>query len=205
MTQEFSPTKANLLVLREALHLTEEGHELLSQKREILIGELTRRIQEVQPVREETGKAVSEAYSALRLTLAQIGSDGTHRLAETQVEPANMDIQERSVMGVPIPFVQVRLSKNQPLWGLGETPAQVDEVVLRFRALLVSLGKQAQVESTVRRLATELAKTQKRTNALEHVVIPEYCQAVKFIQDTLEEREREAHFQLKRGRAIRRR
>ncbi|MGM0496026.1 MAG: V-type ATP synthase subunit D, partial [Bacillota bacterium] len=41
------------------------------------------------------------------------------------------------------------------------------------------------------RLADAIRKSRKRANALKNIVIPDYNTKIKFIRDTLEEKERE--------------
>jgi V/A-type H+-transporting ATPase subunit D len=55
----------------------------------------------------------------------------------------------------------------------------------------------AEVENSVYKLAVEIKKTQKRANALENIQIPKYQDIVKYIQDALEEKDREDFFRLK--------
>lgn len=198
MKLDLAATKANLLSVKETLSMAVEGHELLSQKREVLLAELLHLLNDVKRVKEEAESAIAEAYACFRLVLAETGQDGASRLSQACRALADVSIQERSVMGVPIPLIEVHLPDKQPSWVLGETPVIVDEMVERFRHALTLLSEQAEIETTVLRLGRELAKTQLRTNALEHLVIPQHQETVKFIQETMEEREREAHFQLKR-------
>ena len=47
------------------------------------------------------------------------------------------------------------------------------------------------MENSVYRLAVAINKTQKRANALQNIVIPGYNETVRFISDSLEEKERE--------------
>ena len=49
----------------------------------------------------------------------------------------------------------------------------------------------AEVENSVYRLANAIRKAQKRANALKNIVIPDFEKTVKFISDSLEEKERE--------------
>jgi V/A-type H+-transporting ATPase subunit D len=55
----------------------------------------------------------------------------------------------------------------------------------------------AEVEDSVYKLALEVKRTQKRTNALKNIQIPKYKAIVKMISEMLEEKEREDFFRLK--------
>jgi V/A-type H+-transporting ATPase subunit D len=56
----------------------------------------------------------------------------------------------------------------------------------------------AQIENSIYKLAMEIKKTQKRTNALEKIQMPRYEREIKYIQEVLEEKEREDFFRLKK-------
>lgn len=49
----------------------------------------------------------------------------------------------------------------------------------------------AEVENSVYRLANTIRKTQKRANALKNISIPRFEETIKFISESLEEKERE--------------
>ena len=51
-------------------------------------------------------------------------------------------------------------------------------------------------------MATELKKTQRRANALNYLFIPQYSETIKYLENTLEEKERQELFQLKRAKHI---
>ena len=55
----------------------------------------------------------------------------------------------------------------------------------------------AEVDNSVYRLANAIKKTQTRANALKNIVIPRYQGIVKFISDSLDEKEREEFSRLK--------
>ena len=52
------------------------------------------------------------------------------------------------------------------------------------------------------RLATELQRTQRRVNALEHVLIPQLEADIQYVRDVLEEHEREAFVRAKRVKSL---
>ena len=55
----------------------------------------------------------------------------------------------------------------------------------------------AEVENSIYRLATAIKKTQCKANALKNIVIPKYQGIVKYISDSLEEKEREDFSRMK--------
>ena len=73
----------------------------------------------------------------------------------------------------------------------------LDSAYENFHEVKLLTAKLAQIESSVYRLATAVSKTQKRSNALKNIVIPRYEEIVKFITESLEEKEREDFSRLK--------
>jgi V/A-type H+-transporting ATPase subunit D len=63
--------------------------------------------------------------------------------------------------------------------------------LLSLERALDSLVELAQKEKQARLLAVELQMTRRRVNVLEHVVIPEIQETIKFIYDKLSEAERD--------------
>ena len=74
----------------------------------------------------------------------------------------------------------------------------MDEVVEKFQVALRSTFDLAEVEEQVRLVAEELESTKRRVNALEYVLLPKLDKTYKWIELSLEEREREDFFRLKR-------
>ena len=155
MKLEIAATRANLMSVKETLAMAQEGYDLLSQKREVLLTELLHLVNDVKRVRAETAVAVKRAYASLGKTLSHTGSDGATRLTQGCQDRVEVSVRERSVMGVPVPLLNVKSLSRGPMWGLGELPIIVDDMVERFRHLLVVLSEQAEIETTVWRLIRE--------------------------------------------------
>lgn len=101
-------------------------------------------------------------------------------------------------MGVDIPTVKYNKSEVQPTTGFYNTNAAFDEARKKFEEVKFKIYELAELENSIFKLAKEIEKTQKRTNALEYIRIPKFKEEVKFIQEVLEEKEREDFFRLKR-------
>ena len=193
------PTKSNLLRLREHFGFVQSGHALLDQKREVLLEELIDMHREAAQLRRALEGELAALYAVLRDALLAGGEEALETESLAAIPAPVVRVRERTIMGVIVPLLEVDLpAAVEPVAAPGWVPAGAAEVRRRVRALLGRLVRVAETEVSCRRLATELQKTQRRVKALEHVFIPEYRDTIRFIESTLEEREREALFHLKR-------
>ena len=64
-----APTKSNLLSMKEQLSISQNGYELLEQKREILIMELMHMVEKVKLLEQDIDALVEKAYPALKKML----------------------------------------------------------------------------------------------------------------------------------------
>jgi V/A-type H+-transporting ATPase subunit D len=101
-------------------------------------------------------------------------------------------------MGVDIPSVRYKKQEIMPTYGFFNTNSSLDRARHKFNDVRYRIYELAEIENSIFKLAKEIEKTNKRTNALEHIQIPKYKDQVKYIQDVLEEKEREDFFRLKK-------
>jgi V/A-type H+-transporting ATPase subunit D len=155
---------------------------------------------------------VSATRSELLARRARIGlaSQGRDLLKERRSAlvhgEVEVDVSTRNVAGVPIveietaPVARARTARG---YSLTATSARIDAVADRFEAVLEKLLDVAALELSIRRLAEEIARTTRRMNALEHVVLPALEAERAHIALVLEEREMEDRVRLRRARASR--
>lgn len=193
-----APTRSNLLRMRESLELARKGHEILDRKREALTTQLMHVAHDAALLQRQVWEQFAKAYRALEMARLSMGRERLEWAALSVNETIEVEIRPHSVMGVVIPTVVAYGAPPEMPYGLGDTPVSLDEAAARFRGLLAEIPMLSETMTTVWRLAQELQKTQRRVNALQHVFIPQYEETVVFIESTLEEREREETFRLKR-------
>ncbi len=196
-----APTKSNLLRERERLALAEEGYELLERKREILMLELMKRIDEARVLERELRRRAASAYPSMRRLLLRSGRDLARELGLGA--RADFQARERRVQaaGISMPALDAVAPERGLRCSFLRSSADSDQVIEEFSALLGLVASMAGLRAIVWRLAKEVRKTQRRVNALEKLVIPESRAIEAFIEGSLEEREREAVFSAKRLKA----
>jgi V/A-type H+-transporting ATPase subunit D len=197
-----APTRSNLIQTRETLDLAREGHDILDKKREVLTNELIRIAHEASRLQARVQQALAEAYQALDIARLDIGREHLEWASLSVNKTIEVDIRLRSIMGVVVPEVEGHGTVPDLPYGMGNTTVALDEASQRFRDVVEMLPDYAEIITTVWRLARELQKTQRRVNALEHVFIPQYEETADYIESTLEERERQETFRLKRIKSL---
>jgi len=194
---EIAPTRTNLLKVKDDLGFANEGYELLEQKREILVMELKRFTARAIEAQRKADEELAKAFTALKeAQVASSVSSVSSAARAVNIQPL-ITLRERRVMGVAIPAATLDLKDNAPYYGPTLTSVWTDEAVARFKNALAAVAALAESRIAVIRLAREIQKTIRRVNALEKIFIPDYRETMKYIEDSLEESDREAFFILK--------
>jgi len=191
------PTKTNLIKLRRNLSFAREGYDLLEQKRQILIVELLGLVDKTADIQEKVEKELAECYEALDMALLAMGKNSISDLSLGVTIDTRVEIDMRRVMGVNLPQVNLKVNDKKPYFSMGETSTWIDETIVRFKTALQDIGELAGIRMSLMRLAMEVKKTIRRVNALEKIAIPDYEESIVYIEETLEESERETFAILK--------
>lgn len=198
MAYNIAPTKANLLKSKSMLAFSIRGFNLLDKKRNVLIREMMGLVGQANALQAEIQATYKEAYDALMVANITIGKNHVEEISISVPKSENYDVLLQSVMGVEIPRIKHLPLELSPAFGLFRTNSSLDIALEKFTKLRELLYRLAEMETSVYKLAMEIKKTQKRTNALERIQIPKYKEIVKSIQETLEEKEREDFARLKK-------
>lgn len=195
MSPQVFPTKNNLINTQKSLALAKLGYDLMDRKRNILVREMMLMIDRAAIIQANISTTYAEAYAALQRAHITLGV--CRESAMTIPVDDGLEMDFRSVMGVELPTVTLAERPVEIYYGLDLTNSQLDETYLKFDEVKRLTVELAEVESCVYRLADAIKKTQKRTNALDNVIIPRFKSTVKFITGALEEKDREDFSRLK--------
>jgi V/A-type H+/Na+-transporting ATPase subunit D len=194
-------TKGNLLKIKDEHLLASEAVTFLEEKRDLLLGELLRLQGQAGTFRRRVEQALNTAYGHLVEGLLSMGQEGVARAALGVSGEAGVVIKDRGFLGMPMPVVEFTPGEQRPQISFGGTVSALDECQLAIRKALAPLAELAEVEAILWRLAEELKRTVRRTNALNYMIIPTYQETIHYLEGALEEREREGLFHLKRAKA----
>ncbi len=196
---KMTPTKANLIKAKNSLEFSKKGFELLDRKRTVLIREMMTLIDEANELEQIIDTSFRNGYEALKLANITMGTENMEEMSLSFEREKDYNIIFKSVMGVETPIIKREAdSKIMTESGLFRTNLAFDNAVIEFIDMKNIIYNLAEVESTVYKLALEIKKTQKRANALEKIQIPRYEKTIKYIDEVLEEKEREDFFRLKK-------
>lgn len=197
MATKLAPTRGNLVKLARSMKMAQSGHDLLDQKRQVLMMELVRYINSAKKIQEEMESIFEDAYTALQKANISLGIDTVEDISSSVPVTSDITVRLRSIMGVEIPDVDPLNVDTVPSYSFHGSSGAMDNAYARFRKVMVLLGQLAEVETSVYRLAVQIRKTHRRVNALETVVIPSHLEDIRFISDVLEESDREDFTRMK--------
>jgi V/A-type H+-transporting ATPase subunit D len=110
---------------------------------------------------------------------------------EVPTKKFSLVISFSSIMSVRVPNLAKEISGDIMCYGFATTSGELDVALRALERAFDSLIELAEKEKQAQLLATELQMTRRRVNVLEHVVIPELTETIKFIYTKLGEAERD--------------
>ncbi len=197
MSNNYLPTKTNLIRLQNSLKITRQGHDLLERKRIILQKELENYKGKARKVRDELEKMIEEGLNKVQEANIDIGIDNFINIANGVKVDNYIDIKNITIMGIEIPSAVHKKEEIKRNYGFLDTTSTVDESIIIFNKIQEKIIELAIIENTTFRLEKGIMKVSKRANALENIIIPETERNVKDISEKLDERDREEFARLK--------
>jgi V/A-type H+-transporting ATPase subunit D len=128
-----APTKTNLIRVKSELQFARLGHELLDQKRNILVLELLALVDQAADMQERVDKALAAAYRTLEEAVLRMGKLKVVSLSSAVNIEADIKIKQRKVMGVQLPVVETQFEEHAPYYSPSGTSFWIDTSLTRFK------------------------------------------------------------------------
>ncbi len=190
MILEVNPTRQELLKLRKRIVIAKRGHKLLKDKQDELMRRLLSMIENVKELRIKVEKNLAEAMS--EFAMAKGGTEPG--FVETAImfprKKVSIEVGRKQILNLKVPSFSKKVSGDIICYGFAQTTVELDNSLEALDRVTEELLDLAEKEKTVSMLADEVAKTRRRVNTLEYVLIPNLEETISYIRQKLAEMER---------------
>ncbi|MCI1965375.1 MAG: V-type ATP synthase subunit D [Oscillospiraceae bacterium] len=195
-----NPTRMELTRLKKKLVTAMRGHRLLKDKRDELMRQYLDLVRLNRSLREKVEEGIRSANQNFVLARAGMPDEEVNVALMAPKQEVSLEVSQRNVMSVEVPVFQYQTRTSDPndiySYGFAFTSGDLDDAVKSLADLLPDMLKLAEVEKSCRLMAAEIEKTRRRVNALEHIMIPDLQENIKYITMKLDENERSTQIRL---------
>ena len=197
---QVNPTRMELSRQKKKLVTATRGHKLLKDKRDELMRQFLELVRENKALREKVEAGIAEANRNFVLAKAGVSDATLNAALLAPKQEVLLEAGTKNVMSVNIPVFTAKTRTPDAgdiyPYGYAFTSGDLDDAVKSLSDLLPDLLRLAEIEKSCQLMAIEIEKTRRRVNALEHVMIPDAQQKIKFITMKLDENERSTQIRL---------
>jgi V/A-type H+-transporting ATPase subunit D len=194
MMMNVNPTRMELTNLKRKLITARRGHKLLKDKRDELMRRFLDLVRENKTLRRTVEKGILQANSHMSVARSVMSDKSLDVALMLPTQEMSLEITEQNVMSVMIPHFNTKLKTADVndiySYGFAFTSSDLDIAVKALSDIMPQMFRLAEVEKSCQLMSAEIEKTRRRVNALEHVMIPQYEETIKYITMKLDENER---------------
>lgn len=189
-----NPTRMELTRLKRKLATAIRGHKLLKDKRDELMRQFLELVRENKALREKVEEKIAQANKNFVLARSAMPDEVLNVALMAPRQEVYLTADKSNVMSVEIPKFEYHTKTPDENdiypYGFAFTSSDLDDAVKSLYDTLPELLRLAEVEKSCQLMAAEIEKTRRRVNALEHVMIPQMQESIKYIVMKLDENER---------------
>lgn len=197
---QINPTRMELTKLKKKLTTAVRGHKLLKDKRDELMRQFLDLVRENKALREKVEAAVAASNKNFVLARAGMEDEVLNVALMAPRQEVYLEMKTKNVMSVEIPVFEYNTKTPDAndiySYGYAFTSGDLDSAVKSLQDILPDMLRLAECEKACQLMASEIEKTRRRVNALEHVMIPEMKDTIKYIKMKLDENERSTQIRL---------
>ena len=198
--KQVNPTRMELTKQKKKLATAMRGHKLLKDKRDELMRQFLELVRENRSLREKVEAGILEANKDFVLARAGMDDEVVNAAFMAPRQSVQLEADSRNIMSVDVPVFhfRTRTADENDIYSYGYafTSSDLDGAVTSLSEVLQDMLRLAEVEKSCQLMAAEIEKTRRRVNALEHVMIPEAQENIRYIQMKLDENERSTQIRL---------
>ena len=189
-----NPTRMEMKRIQTRYQTARKGHKLLKDKRDELMKQFLDVVREDKELRTRVESALAEVYRGFTVASAVSSPKMLEEALICPKKECDLSVEYRNVMSVTVPKFELRVqtagSSDSYNYGMAFTSGELDASLRALGGIMEDMIRMAELEKTAQLLAEEIERTRRRVNALEHILMPQYLDAIKTIKMKLDENER---------------
>lgn len=194
-SSQIIPTRMELSRIKDKLAVARKGHKLLKDKRDELMRQFLIMVRENMELRKHVEEGIRQANINFIVAKAGMDAETLNTALMAAKQKVTLGVSTKNVMSVNIPVFDVRTKTASETdiysYGYAFTSSDLDGAIKSLADIRDDMILLAEKEKACKLMATEIEKTRRRVNALEHVIIPEAQKNIKYISMKLEETARD--------------
>jgi len=195
-----NPTRMELTRLKKRLAIAVRGHKLLKDKRDEMIRRFIELVRKNKELREQVEKELTQALGDFLMARAVMSTEVLEEAVMYPTRQVELKVSKQNVMSVDVPKIDYEEKSQEGLspypYGFASTSGELDGAIATLSEILPRMLELAEIEKTCQMLADEIEKTRRRVNALEHIMIPQMEETIKYITMKMDENERASRTRL---------
>lgn len=199
-SKQVNATRMELTRLKKKLVTARRGHKLLKDKRDELMRQFLDLARENMALRKKVEAGIHSANTNFVIAKASMSEEVLNAALMAPKQEVSLEVDRKNVMSVEIPVfkAKTRTANEGDIYsyGLAFTTGELDDAVKSLSDVLTDMLELAEKEKACQLMAIEIEKTRRRVNALEHVIIPQTQESIKYISMKLDENERSTQIRL---------
>ncbi|MFY9176579.1 MAG: V-type ATP synthase subunit D [Caldicoprobacterales bacterium] len=195
-----NPNRMELSRLKKRLAIAVRGHKLLKDKRDEMVRRFIELVRRNKELREQVEKELTQALGDFLMARAVMSTEVLEEAVMYPTRQVELKVSKQNVMSVDVPKIDYEEKSQEGLspypYGFASTSAELDDSIITLSGILPRMLELAEIEKTCQMLADEIEKTRRRVNALEHIMIPQMEETIKYIAMKMDEDERASRTRL---------
>ena len=194
-----NPTRMELTRQKKKLMSATRGHKLLKDKRDELVRQFMDMIKENMRLRLKFEEGLKMANREFAVARAGMSEEVLNTALMANNKSLEIKQDYKNIMSVDIPQFCAKTEiggRDIYSYGYAFTAGDLDDAVYSLSNVFSDMIKLAEIEKSCQLMASEIEKTRRRVNALEHVIIPQALDNIKYITMKLDENERSTQIRL---------
>ena len=197
---QVNPTRMELSRLKKKLNTATRGHKLLKDTRDELMRQFLDRVRENMALRQKVEQGLKAANQEFMLARASMQDAALNTALLAPKQRVSLECEVENVMSVEVPKFTFHTRSPQESdmfsYGFAFTSGDLDDAIQSLADVFPAMLRLAESEKACQLMASEIEKTRRRVNALEHVMIPQLQETIRYITMKLDENERSTQVRL---------